>query len=185
MHGKMVLRREFVLANYAELKKANPALPILVREAAGTEAKLIARYGASPAHMEAHGIWGGGSETSRTGSPRDGEGVPQRPGHAPKYAHPHRLPRRCFARPTLHKSPPQHIPVPADFGVEKAVSIQNDPATAVLTKLQELVKHGEKLPRRVALSVAGCGRRGASWGGTAGRREALPATGSRVWHWGR
>lgn len=40
------LRREFVLANYAELKKANPALPILIRESAGAEAKLVARYGA-------------------------------------------------------------------------------------------------------------------------------------------
>jgi NADH dehydrogenase (ubiquinone) 1 alpha subcomplex subunit 2 len=34
-----------VLSSYAELKKANPDFPILVREASGTEAKLIARYG--------------------------------------------------------------------------------------------------------------------------------------------
>jgi hypothetical protein len=33
------------MGNYAEMKKANPDFPILVREAAGTEAKLIARYG--------------------------------------------------------------------------------------------------------------------------------------------
>lgn len=33
------------MGSYAEMKKANPDLPILVREASGTEAKLIARYG--------------------------------------------------------------------------------------------------------------------------------------------
>jgi len=38
-------RRDFLLANYAEMKKANPYFPILVRESAGAEAKLIARYG--------------------------------------------------------------------------------------------------------------------------------------------
>lgn len=36
--------REFIVSNYAEMKKANPHFPILVREAAGAEAKLIARY---------------------------------------------------------------------------------------------------------------------------------------------
>mmetsp|Transcript_3964 Transcript_3964/g.8544 ORF Transcript_3964/g.8544 Transcript_3964/m.8544 type:complete len:93 (+) Transcript_3964:51-329(+) len=64
--------REFLLANYAEIKKANPGFPLLVRESAGTEAKLIARY---------------------------------------------------------------------DLGVEKSVSIQNDSAAAVATKLQDLLKH--------------------------------------------
>lgn len=38
-------RRDFLLANYAEIKKANPGFPVLVREATGAEAKLIARYG--------------------------------------------------------------------------------------------------------------------------------------------
>lgn len=38
-------RREFLVGNFAELKKGNPDTPILVREAAGAEAKLIARYG--------------------------------------------------------------------------------------------------------------------------------------------
>jgi len=37
--------REFLLSSYAELKKANPKFPILVRECSGVEAKLIARYG--------------------------------------------------------------------------------------------------------------------------------------------
>jgi len=37
--------RDFVMGSYAEIKKANPDFPILVREASGTEAKLIARYG--------------------------------------------------------------------------------------------------------------------------------------------
>lgn len=37
--------REFLVGNFAELKKGNPETPILVREASGAEAKLIARYG--------------------------------------------------------------------------------------------------------------------------------------------
>ncbi len=57
----MLLGREFVVANYAEMKKANPHFPILVRECAGTEAKLTARYGGcrlgdgvlQPAHSDA------------------------------------------------------------------------------------------------------------------------------------
>lgn len=36
--------RDFIMGSYAEMKKANPDFPILVREASGTEAKLIARY---------------------------------------------------------------------------------------------------------------------------------------------
>lgn len=36
---------EFIVSTYPELKKANPTFPILVREASGIEAKLIARYG--------------------------------------------------------------------------------------------------------------------------------------------
>ena len=37
--------REFVIGSYVDIKKANPGLPILIREAEGTEAKLTARYG--------------------------------------------------------------------------------------------------------------------------------------------
>ena len=33
------------MGTYQELKKANPRLPILVRECEGATAKLIARYG--------------------------------------------------------------------------------------------------------------------------------------------
>ena len=40
-----VLCRDFVMSTYQELKKANPRLPILVRECEGAAAKLIARYG--------------------------------------------------------------------------------------------------------------------------------------------
>ena len=36
--------REFLLANYAEIKKVNPGFPVLIRECAGAEAKLVARY---------------------------------------------------------------------------------------------------------------------------------------------
>ena len=32
------------MSSYQELKKANPTFPILIRECAGVEAKLIARY---------------------------------------------------------------------------------------------------------------------------------------------
>ena len=37
--------REFIKNNYIELKKNHPSLPILVREAPGTEAKVYAAYG--------------------------------------------------------------------------------------------------------------------------------------------
>mmetsp|Transcript_7517 Transcript_7517/g.13547 ORF Transcript_7517/g.13547 Transcript_7517/m.13547 type:complete len:101 (-) Transcript_7517:168-470(-) len=36
--------REFVMANYTELKTKNPHLPILIREKAGIEPALWARY---------------------------------------------------------------------------------------------------------------------------------------------
>ncbi|KAL7618789.1 NADH dehydrogenase [ubiquinone] 1 alpha subcomplex subunit 2 [Lactuca sativa] len=36
--------RAFVEKNYKELKKANPKLPILIRECSGTEPQLWARY---------------------------------------------------------------------------------------------------------------------------------------------
>eukprot|EP00798_Chlamydomonas_sp_ICE-L_P010391 gene10391-8333_t len=36
--------REFILSNYAAIKKVNPGFPFLVRESGGVEAKLIARY---------------------------------------------------------------------------------------------------------------------------------------------
>lgn len=38
--------RDFLAKNYKDLKSANPQFPILVREASGIEAKLVARYGA-------------------------------------------------------------------------------------------------------------------------------------------
>ncbi|KAJ0471036.1 putative ribosomal protein/NADH dehydrogenase [Helianthus annuus] len=37
--------RAFIEKNYKELKKANPKLPILIREYSGTEPQLWARYG--------------------------------------------------------------------------------------------------------------------------------------------
>lgn len=39
--------RDFVLASYQELKKANPNFPLLVREAQEAKATLVARYGMS------------------------------------------------------------------------------------------------------------------------------------------
>nr|7ARC_S Chain S, B8 [Polytomella sp. Pringsheim 198.80]7ARD_S Chain S, B8 [Polytomella sp. Pringsheim 198.80] len=70
--------REFVLGQYAELKAANPLLPILVRESNAAQASLTARY---------------------------------------------------------------------DFGVEKKVSIENDSASGILSKLEGLVKHGQSLAK--------------------------------------
>ncbi|KAI8335219.1 thioredoxin-like protein [Blakeslea trispora] len=36
--------RDFVAKNYVDIKKANPELPILVREASGIEARAFARF---------------------------------------------------------------------------------------------------------------------------------------------
>ncbi|KAG2501613.1 hypothetical protein HYH03_000118 [Edaphochlamys debaryana] len=36
--------RDFVMANYAEIKKVDPRFPVSLRECAGAEAKLTARY---------------------------------------------------------------------------------------------------------------------------------------------
>lgn len=46
---------DFLKSNYAEMKKANPAFSILVREATGAEAKLIARYGKGE-HFMVHNV---------------------------------------------------------------------------------------------------------------------------------
>ena len=37
--------RDFLMKNYQALKTQNPALPILVRESSGVQAKLWARFG--------------------------------------------------------------------------------------------------------------------------------------------
>lgn len=37
--------RDFVMSTYQELKKANPKFPVLIREASGIQAKMVARYG--------------------------------------------------------------------------------------------------------------------------------------------
>ncbi|KAJ1974934.1 hypothetical protein H4R34_004526, partial [Dimargaris verticillata] len=36
--------RDFIVKSYPTLKKANPGLPVLIREAQGVEAKIYARY---------------------------------------------------------------------------------------------------------------------------------------------
>ncbi|KAJ2617468.1 hypothetical protein H4S08_000310 [Coemansia sp. RSA 1365] len=36
--------RDFIIKTYPDLKKANPGLPILIREAAGIESRIIARF---------------------------------------------------------------------------------------------------------------------------------------------
>ncbi len=41
------MRRAFVLKHYKALKAANPTLPVLIRECAGVEPRLTARFGAS------------------------------------------------------------------------------------------------------------------------------------------
>ena len=44
--GRARPRSNFLVKHYKELKGANPTLPILVRECAGVEPKLWARFGA-------------------------------------------------------------------------------------------------------------------------------------------
>ncbi|KAJ1926286.1 hypothetical protein IWQ60_003942 [Tieghemiomyces parasiticus] len=36
--------RDFLIKNYADLKKANPGLPVLIREAENVESRIYARY---------------------------------------------------------------------------------------------------------------------------------------------
>ncbi|KAJ1727603.1 hypothetical protein LPJ61_004485 [Coemansia biformis] len=36
--------RDFIVKSYPDLKKANPGLPILIREASGIESRIIARF---------------------------------------------------------------------------------------------------------------------------------------------
>lgn len=43
--------------------------------------------------------------------------------------------------------PSARLPAPADFGVEKAVSVQGATPAAVLTSLESLIKAGEALPK--------------------------------------
>lgn len=52
-------RRDFIEKRYVELKKANPDLPILIRECSDVQPKLWARYG----ECGALGIWGLRGET--------------------------------------------------------------------------------------------------------------------------
>lgn len=46
-HARLSLppHREFIEKRYVELKKANPGLPILIRECSDVQPKLWARYG--------------------------------------------------------------------------------------------------------------------------------------------
>ena len=46
-HQARVWCRKFITTHYKALKAANPELPVLLRECAGTEARLTARFGAS------------------------------------------------------------------------------------------------------------------------------------------
>lgn len=41
------MRRNFLTRTYPSMKKANPSLPIMIREANGTEPTVYARFGAS------------------------------------------------------------------------------------------------------------------------------------------
>ncbi len=44
----LAARSNFIMKHYKALKGANPTLPVLIRECAGAEARLTARFGASP-----------------------------------------------------------------------------------------------------------------------------------------
>jgi NADH dehydrogenase (ubiquinone) 1 alpha subcomplex subunit 2 len=73
--------RDFVISSYAELKKANPDFPILVRECSGTEAKLTARYDFNVEHsvsvqgLDASAVAGKVQELIKAGEslPKSGE----------------------------------------------------------------------------------------------------------------
>ncbi|MES1911411.1 MAG: hypothetical protein MHM6MM_003842 [Cercozoa sp. M6MM] len=46
--------REFLQSEFAAMRQTNPTLPLLVRESAGTEARIIARFGSNiPAVFQA------------------------------------------------------------------------------------------------------------------------------------
>lgn len=45
----MTYNSQFVLSKYAVIKQHNPDLPVLIREATGTPARVFARFGALPA----------------------------------------------------------------------------------------------------------------------------------------
>jgi hypothetical protein len=42
--------RDFIKSSYANIKNENPGFPFLIREAAGVQAKMTARFGATPRH---------------------------------------------------------------------------------------------------------------------------------------
>lgn len=52
-------RRDFIEKRYVELKKANPDLPILIRECSDVQPKLWARY----CECGTLGVWDTGGET--------------------------------------------------------------------------------------------------------------------------
>ena len=43
----MPLHRQFIKSGYLAIKQHNPDLPVLIREASGTPARVFARFGAS------------------------------------------------------------------------------------------------------------------------------------------
>jgi len=45
-----IVHRQFVVSTYPTLKKHNPDLPILIREAQGTPARAFARFGSLSTH---------------------------------------------------------------------------------------------------------------------------------------
>jgi hypothetical protein len=40
------MRRNFLTKSYPTMKKSNPSIPIMIREASGTEPTVFARFGA-------------------------------------------------------------------------------------------------------------------------------------------
>lgn len=112
------LHREFVLGSYQELKKANPNFPILVREASGTQARLVARYGKAVQ-----------SEKMVRATAKNRKHMVLT--HA-------RCSMLAGSESTL---------LIADFGVEKLVVVDGLDKAAISKKLEELVADGDKMPR--------------------------------------
>ena len=140
-HARTHARRDFVLSSYAELKKANPAFPILVRECSGVEARLVARYGESWVCGRGCGSW----LASAT--------APALRHAGSAHAHTHTHPAWCCCcrpehRPDSAPQPTPPLPLPlSDFGREEVVSVEGLGKGDVAKQLEALVKKGEGMPR--------------------------------------
>lgn len=62
---KSSVHRQFIISKYPVIKKHNPDLPVLIREAQGTPARVFARFGACQQSRNFHSILTGRIRTRR------------------------------------------------------------------------------------------------------------------------